>query len=525
MHPLADRVLLRLRDERGMALAMALGISMVLSIGAASVVLYSTSNEKSASRSKATTEAYNLAEDGMSRALAVLQNAPASVITTQAALPGPLESQAYSETRSGGRVVSWYGVHQPTGGPGGRWKVVGIGQVPSTSSPGDVVVRRVRTFVPVNPAKEQPLLVEAWKYIYSKSTGSPTGCDMTVYNNTNINSSIYTEGNLCLQTPSSILGPKTPSSPQVKLYVKGYLNLAVNTDVGKLNALTDVGIVGGCRLTGVPLPPNSCGVPLVTVKPKANEGVSAVPSLTPPVASFSSWWEWSKPGPNASCVQSTGTTPVFDQEAGGAPLAHNNSIPAVVDLTPPTSYSCIVDDENKLIWDASSKKLTIAGTIFIDGSVTSSASVADYDGNGAIYVSGTFLLKNASLCGDVKAGKCDATTWTDDTDPDILVIAAAERGEGGSRPQDQVAANDSIEIKSSHFQGGLYGVYNVEVDTSSGMQGPIISESVIISQTGGSPYPIFVDVPFGTPGNPITNFELSETSFNEQECGTASQPC
>ena len=179
-----------------------------------------------------------------------------------------------------------------------------------------------------------------------------------------------------------------------------------------------------------------------------------------------------------------------------------------------------------MVWNHTTKKLTINGTIYIDGSVTSTSTPVDYDGSAALYVSGTFLVKNASLCAILNGTSCDASAWSaaataaaaDPTKPfDILVVSAAQKGTGGSLAQDQVATGDSIEIKSSNFQGALYGKYNVEMDTTSQVQGPIISDSTIVSQTGGSPFPVFPNVPFGTPGNPIVN-EHASAPLAEQEC-------
>jgi hypothetical protein len=59
---------------------------------------------------------------------------------------------------------------------------------------------------------------------------------------------------------------------------------------------------------------------------------------------------------------------------------------------------------------------------------------------------------------------------------------------------------------------------------SSKMQGPVVSDTTIFNQTGGSPFPVLAKVPFGTPGNPIITFELS-APLNELECGTVSTPC
>ena len=62
----------RLRDERGMALVMAIGISFVLAILGASVIVFTTSNERHAKRQNATTTLYDIAQAGIDSAAAQL---------------------------------------------------------------------------------------------------------------------------------------------------------------------------------------------------------------------------------------------------------------------------------------------------------------------------------------------------------------------------------------------------------------------------------------------------------------------
>ena len=80
----------------------------------------------------------------------------------------------------------------------------------------------------------------------------------------------------------------------------------------------------------------------------------------------------------------------------------DNSVPSIFNVTPNTSYSCKTLS-GELTWDAPSKKLTVKGTIYIDGSVTveqtwGGQDAAVYEGQGTIYMSGSFLMKNVKLC-------------------------------------------------------------------------------------------------------------------------------
>ena len=68
------------------------------------------------------------------------------------------------------------------------------------------------------------------------------------------------------------------------------------------------------------------------------------------------------------------------------------------DLTPAASYNCVTAS-GSLSWNSVTKLLTIGGTIFFDGDMTSSSTGAMYRGKADIYVNGTFTLSgnNQSL--------------------------------------------------------------------------------------------------------------------------------
>jgi hypothetical protein len=323
-------------------------------------------------------------------------------------------------------------------------------------------------------------------------------------------------GNLCLQTPSGIEGSGNPSVP-VDLIVRGYVDLESNTDVGKAKALNSVTIQGGCRNAMGPIhtgvSPDICGKPNgFEIYPTASP--TLVTPVPRPVADFVGWYAWSKPGPLNPCdpAQSSApsTWPQFDNNT-----VRDNSLPTVVDLTPATGYTCKVDNNDYISWNPSTHKLSISGTIYIDGSVTSTSSPVDYDGNGAVYASGTFLLKNVTFCAIPKtSNSCDETTWGAQTSPDDLLVFATDGvGTGGSAPADQVAAGDGIEIKGSNFQGALYGTHTIESDTTSSSQAPMVSETEVISQHGGTPFPVLLSVPFGIPGNLPTQFIAGQPRF------------
>src|SRR4029453_16334885 len=67
-----SRTLARLRDERGIALVMAIGILFVLTVTLGTVIYATSASARHAEHSNASQKAYALAEAGLDNALAVL---------------------------------------------------------------------------------------------------------------------------------------------------------------------------------------------------------------------------------------------------------------------------------------------------------------------------------------------------------------------------------------------------------------------------------------------------------------------
>ncbi len=147
---------------------------------------------------------------------------------------------------------------------------------------------------------------------------------------------------------------------------------------------------------------------------------------------------------------------------------------------------------------------TISGIVFIDGSAhvdTNSVSTGwgsntavRYVGQGFLWLSGTFLVKNSILCATPTSNwsGCDAGAW----DPNKVAMGIAANGSGG-----QLSAGMGIQVVSGAFQGIFYATHNITVDTTGKMQGPMISLSTVnIGQNGDLSFPPVSILPAGTPG-------------------------
>jgi hypothetical protein len=97
----------RLADERGMALVMALGIAMVLTILGSALVLYSSSNDKQASRSAAMEKLYHATQAGVDSAVAQLAQGGAAAFTNPAFFSSMPAASKASDVD--GIVVAWTG--------------------------------------------------------------------------------------------------------------------------------------------------------------------------------------------------------------------------------------------------------------------------------------------------------------------------------------------------------------------------------------------------------------------------------
>jgi hypothetical protein len=225
---------------------------------------------------------------------------------------------------------------------------------------------------------------------------------------------------------------------------------------------------------------------------------AVLPSLPPPAPNWDGWYTAARPGPAHPCGSIVGTPPTFDNDA-----LRNNSLNAssVVDLTPAASYSCKTLG-GELTWDANSRVLTVYGTVFIDGSAkVYNGLVNAYSTYGAIYLSGTFLMKNSKLCASLdESGNCVVSGW--DPKAKMLVIAANGNGSAGAAAA-QVLSGDSIQLVNSTFQGALYGAFAIDVDTTSRVDGPMDGSTVKLGQSVTTSFPDLSFVPAGMPGNQI----------------------
>jgi hypothetical protein len=455
-----------LRSQAGFALPTVLGASLILGLSGTTAMVYTTSNVRTASSSKADERAFALAEAGLNYAYATLYNA------SDPTMPGAVPLR--SETVEDG-TITWWGTLDTTTN---KWTLNGRGELPNPAG-GTNAIRIARGRASIQSVSVGSANNAIWNYVYAEA---PTSC-MTLSNSVNINVPLYVKGDLCLQNSSQISGQYTV------LQVGGKLTLQNSAHVGTAGAkIAEAHIAGGCKLNSAPLH-NPCSSADAVYSTQAPD--STVSGLEKPPVDVPYWYENAKPGPKQACTSQLGTPPAFDNDG-----LLNRSLTSSVNLTPGLAYDCVVKDAQgnvvgRLGWTPGSPgTLTIAGTIFFDGNIVFQNLVnAVYVGRATIYASGTISMQNSTkVCG---VAGCN-TSWN--ATQNLLAFVAG-------------SSTDTVGVSignSSVFQGAIYAVNDYAEQNSASVWGPIIARQISLQNSSTNHY-----VPLGTllTGMPQTSDE------------------
>ena len=513
-----DRLGIRFGDESGMALVMALGIMLVLTIVLTTVIALTAAGARDSHRVNAGQQAYAVAEAGLNNALAVLnQNYPCT-----SCYPGnpALLTPARTSTYSTGSAL-WSGTLQaaPLGSDwSDEWRITSVSTVPNPTGPGAAPIRRtVTAVVPVIVPATAPIGdSNPLNFIYARG-------NLSFLQSVIVASPVYATQDLHLggsATISEFIG--NVAGIKNRLAVGGVFYAAQNANkVGEVNGtaipannLEKAYIVGGCNtkkynnnatthacvygsganidqiwadVHGNVIPPDFLAyVPELTCcAPYPYNPLLAPAQIGLGDSTMGNRYRTADLGPRSPCT--TGSVPfTFDGAGGPDGLINNSATPTgsnAIDLTPSSSYSC-TSARGELSWNNATKILRVQGTVFIDGSVTVSSArsaQARITGQGALFLTGTFMMKSALLCvkttGSGNSTKCDTSlgAW----DPNLGALIVAADGDGGydvtQAQSNNVSAGEGITLKGAYFQGGVIANKNINVDTTSEMQGPMLS--------------------------------------------------
>src|SRR5437899_6814344 len=338
----------RLRDERGIALVMAIGITTVLLISGTTALTYTASSQTESNQTRSRTSAFSLAESGINNAMSIL-NLPTNNALDPDVLPKcTTNSTKYSDPTAIKTSTSTW-LHGSYGGAdvdycgtlvraSALWYLTSIGNTRNPNVASGTVARTLEATVTVTPTITQPLNNPVWNYLYAGHTGS--ACDQELKNNISGASRMYVAGNLCL-SPNVNLA-------QSQVIVGGNLDLSNNASVGantSMSTRVETYVGNNCRY-GTNAPPwVTCtgNQDANKIFSKLADGITIgvnhnPPVIPPPTADFATWYENAIPGPSQSCTTSSGPVPTFDNNYP----TRDNSVPTVFDLTPVSSYTCRV---------------------------------------------------------------------------------------------------------------------------------------------------------------------------------------
>ncbi len=427
---------------------MAVGVLGCFTLTGATLVYYASTTSRSAAYSGQNSGAYDLAEAGVNEMMAVLSQPSNNALNKYLLGQQPDGTIVKTTHAYAGGAVTWWGIlNERTA----TWSLTSVGQTRNPTGPTASPIRRTLTAkVPVTPTLTKPLNSPAWNYIYATRTGNT--CDMTLSQSVQVGSPLYVNGNLCLENTAAITnGP---------LVVRGRLTLFQSANaVGSSTApINEAHIAGGCQWKNTPFHSSCSSLDNVFARV-----LDATPTqIAARAVDWDGWYRNASPGPYFPCYTQSGTVPVFDNDQGSPaspdPTRRNFSVPGSFNLTPVVSYTCQTAG-GKLTWDATTRALEIRGTVFIDGSAqVQNGAVNTYHGQGALYLSGTLLVKNSKLCAHLAPGgaNCDSAGW----DPNTTMLVVVANGPGGI----QIPAGDSIQLVSATFQGALYGTNAVDVE-------------------------------------------------------------
>jgi hypothetical protein len=466
------------RDERGIALVMSLGVLMVFSISVAAAVTFSTASSQHSRISKSDQLAYGLAEAGINNASAVL-NDPDNNALSQTTLPSS-EAAANVSTYEGG-TVKWWGVLS-----GNKWTIYSKGFVANNPA----ATRLLTAEIPVYTSLRYTPNTVAWNFIYAKKTGDPDGCDEYINNGITLDTPIFVEGNLCLN--------KDVTLTQGPIVVKGTLRMLTgSSSVGSsASPVTDLHVAGGCMVDGYT---TSYRIPCKQGSAPGGDNVwastidSSPPVVEAPTADFAGWYADAETINHSSdCTTLSGTPPTFDTNS-----TRDSSVTTTQNLTPTSSYTCrkTVNGATvaELSWDNTTKTLTVAGTVFIDGSVRiNNGALNRYDGKAALYLSGWFQIDaSVSMCAVDSGGSCAWESWDPNTEMLAVVADGSNAGWGITM------------ASSSNFQGAFYATYGVRLNSSTRFDGPIVgSEIDLTNSVITSDFPTIESLPESMPATP-----------------------
>jgi Tfp pilus assembly protein PilX len=518
---------LRLGDEDGIALVIAVLVMAVLTISVVSLVQYTSASSRDATSKRSGQNAYAYAEAGLNLALSQIAShyydasgnpsnntvAGSSAWTTSGSQQAPSSAVTCSSTTTCVTwSTTWTASSTGLGITKGTWWITATGRVPNPTGAGTSISRVATAKLNVTAPPEQVQTPAYWNMIYS-GQGPTSDCDMTLGQGVNFKNPVYIQGNLCLGQQGAVEAPATlvVGGWFDKGGGQGHLGLKPGTGSGPLDQLTIAGSCDGSRslttacglsskkVSGEWVETNDKPGKPGTIWVKQGQFANALTRMSDPAVDFPARYKESYGG---SCTSNPTQTPQPALDGSTkADLYAADSDAGTFNLAPWYSYTCTTPS-GSLAWNASTGRLTISGTVYIDGNVvTNSNATVLYSGTAALYATGTTTFgNNTVICSTGFSGSgCDTSaTW--DPNANLLLI---------------VSGSDVNGQNLRGFQGGLYSKTKIDVGGGqTNVQGPMVTPGQIVpGQQAGSQFSISLIIS-GAPGAPPPHYVLSNTFDN-----------
>jgi Tfp pilus assembly protein PilX len=536
------------RDESGIALVLALAISVALSLMVFSMTEYVTSNQRSAKTSSTDAVARGYAEAALDTAYSRINYA-----NTQSAISSGLSpakpdllgcassgtngasdcssitplcisfttscpSGTYTPTAGTATVYGFYTGTAPTANTtyanvpqaANEWILVATGYTLNAS--GKLDAKSLRGTVIIGPGGSGAVAA-VWNHIFMTAPLVPNVCQANFAgNNMILDTPLYVIGNMCLSGQNVTMKERT-GGQAIDLQVGGKLSLNGSGssigDYGQTPAvpITSGAVVGGCTNGDVTTATTTCNSTSYRYSVKSTG--TYIPTSAPEVsdADAASDYNTFDPGPKHACANGSIN---FDTTPNGASEPDGNS--SSFELAPTSSdYTCVSTSGasvGQLSWNHSTNTLTVNGSIFFDGNMTISNNVT-YVGTAVIEVAGTITFNGNNLQVCAQNTSCSFSNWQGSSGHnDMLTLVSIKKN-----------ASPAIKFQdnSQTFQGSLFSQPSSNitfVKNGDHTQGPMAvgSFDATFNNATIDPLPVIKNMPLGAPIPPNVSASISPLS-------------
>jgi hypothetical protein len=470
------------RDERGVALVMALIVMAALAGTTAALVIPGAVNQRNSLKSADARQAFALAET----ALAYGEGAVYQAGTTG---KSPTVGQHPLDAQPGGGSGYWYAT---VGVDGITWTVYGDGTV-------DGVSREVHAQA-TDPSSTTVTDSGVWNYVYADAPN--TGCATTLNASITISVPVLIRGDFCIGGSLNFTGAQlqvggklsVTGSAKIGTSTKAITSLQVGLDSNSTSTCNSVAPgTGACDGKHSPIFATtvSKGLSVTPQMPCIGQPSSKDPQCVDnpvtPAVHDGTWYKLHAYYDAQALLSKTGCpTNLLDNDS-----TLNNSDTSISSVMfGTTDYDCKVGGSNEIKWNHTTHTLLVAGVLYFDGSLSLSGTIV-YTGQASLYFTGGVTMgNNSSFCG---IASC-TTSWNPDANG-IIFIAGCWSNSTGST----LTSTGCVSLSGgATAQFGVYCTTDYATAGNSSNMGPVLANTLSLGGTAASLIP-FHNMPPGTP--------------------------